>query len=205
MALKFQYNKTELLRLQKDLKVRVNALPTLKNKESALRAIIKKYKKNLKEMEENCSQRDQQYNKQKSLFCEYKDLLTIKNVNIAMKKIAGVKTPVYEGIDFEILPFSIFNEPSWFYDGIEIIKEIATLQIKIKIQKASVEILEWARRKTTQKVNLYEKVQIPSFQDAIVKIKRFIEDQENLDRASQKIVKKKKVQKASKNENEVAA
>ena len=53
MALKFQYNKTELLRLQKDLKVRINALPTLKNKESALRAIIKKYKKSLSDMEKS--------------------------------------------------------------------------------------------------------------------------------------------------------
>jgi len=51
------------------------------------------------------------------------------------------------------------------------------------------EILEYARRKTTQKVNLYEKVQIPGFEAAILKIKRYLEDEENLSKASQKIVK----------------
>ncbi|GAB1474912.1 hypothetical protein MASR2M69_23530 [Bacteroidota bacterium] len=52
-------------------------------------------------------------------------------------------------------------------------------------------MLDHARKKTTQKVNLYEKVQIPGYQEAILKIKRFMEDEENLSKASQKIVKKR--------------
>ncbi len=55
-----------------------------------------------------------------------------------------------------------------------------------------VELLEYARKKTTQKVNLFEKVQIPGYQDAIRKIKRFMEDEENLSKSSQKIVKSKR-------------
>ena len=35
MSIKFQYNKTSLNDMGKQLKVRQNALPTLKNKESA--------------------------------------------------------------------------------------------------------------------------------------------------------------------------
>ena len=53
------------------------------------------------------------------------------------------------------------------------------------------ELLDFARRKTTQKVNLYEKVQIPGYEDAIRKIKRFMEDEENLSKSAQKIVKTK--------------
>ena len=52
-------------------------------------------------------------------------------------------------------------------------------------------LLDYARRKTTQKVNLYEKVQIPAYLDAIRKIKRFLEDEENLSKSAQKIVKKR--------------
>jgi V/A-type H+-transporting ATPase subunit D len=51
--------------------------------------------------------------------------------------------------------------------------------------------LEFARKKTTQKVNLYEKVQIPGYEDAIRKIERYLEDEENLAKAAQKIVKKR--------------
>jgi V/A-type H+-transporting ATPase subunit D len=56
------------------------------------------------------------------------------------------------------------------------------------------ELLEHARKKTTQKVNLYEKVQIPGFEDAMRKIKRFLEDEENLSKSAQKIVKTRQQQ-----------
>ena len=54
---------------------------------------------------------------------------------------------------------------------------------------AKLQLLEKARKKTTQKVNLFEKVQIPGYEDAIRKIKRFMEDEENLSKSSQKILK----------------
>ena len=44
MAIKFQYNKTSLNNLQKQLKMRLGALPTLQNKESALRLEVRKAK-----------------------------------------------------------------------------------------------------------------------------------------------------------------
>ena len=42
MAIKFQYNKTSLNNLGKQLKMRQKALPTLKNKESAVRLEVRK-------------------------------------------------------------------------------------------------------------------------------------------------------------------
>ena len=44
MAIKFQYNKTSLQQLEKQLKVRVRTLPIIKNKESALRMEVKRCK-----------------------------------------------------------------------------------------------------------------------------------------------------------------
>ena len=41
MISKFQYNKISQLHLEEQLKVRLRALPTLKNKESALRLEVK--------------------------------------------------------------------------------------------------------------------------------------------------------------------
>ena len=47
MAIKFQYNKTSLQQLEKQLKVRVRTLPIIKNKESALRMEVKRCKRKL--------------------------------------------------------------------------------------------------------------------------------------------------------------
>ena len=126
------------------------------------------------------------------LFTEYKDLVSVKGLKVHGQKIAGVTIPTLDDVEFEIKDFSVFNNPSWFLDGTELIKHIAKLKIILKIEQKKIEILEYARKKTTQKVNLYEKVQIPAFEEAIIKIKRFLADEENLDRASQKIVKKRK-------------
>ena len=63
---------------------------------------------------------------------------------------------------------------------------------------AKLSLLEHARKKTTQKVNLFEKVQIPGFQEAIRKIKRFMEDEENLSKSSQKILKSLQESRAAK-------
>ena len=62
---------------------------------------------------------------------------------------------------------------------------------RMDVLTKDIEILDRARRKTTQKVNLYEKVQIPEFSDAILKIKRYLEDVENLEKAAQKITKQR--------------
>ena len=61
MAIKFQYNKTSLTLLGKQLKVRKNALPTLKNKESALRVSVDNAKSEAERLEREVTQALQSY------------------------------------------------------------------------------------------------------------------------------------------------
>jgi len=74
------------------------------------------------------------------------------------------------------------------------LKYLSETAIKSEVYLIKMKALDYARKKTTQKVNLYEKVQIPGFQDAMRKIKRFLEDEENLSKSAQKIVKTKHLQ-----------
>jgi V/A-type H+/Na+-transporting ATPase subunit D len=190
MAIKFHYNKTSLQQLNKQLKVRQNALPTLKNKESALRVEVKKARDEAQKLNRQLEQKIQENEGTLRLWNEFDPtLLGIKDVNLMVKKIAGVKTPVLQNVEFIIREFSIFNNPSWFMDGMKIVEELARIAIEREVYERKTELLEHARKKTTQKVNLYEKVQIPGYEEAILKIKRFMEDEENLSKASQKIVK----------------
>lgn len=190
MAIKFQYNKTALQGLDKQLKVRERALPTLKNKESALRMEVKKAKDKAALLEVEYNDQITSYDKMSRLWGEFdQNLVRISDVNLSKKKLAGVFTPVLESIDFEIKADNLFNQPVWFADGIAIIKKIAEIAIEREVFLRKMVLLDFARKKTTQKVNLYEKVQIPGFQDAIRKIKRFLEDEDNLSKSAQKIVK----------------
>ena len=190
MNLKFQYNKISQLQLIKQLAVSQRALQTLKNKESALRLEVKKARDNALALDQKVKERTAELDAFMKLFVEFDpDIVKIKNVEIKTRKIAGVKTPLLENIEFEIADYNLFKAPSWFPEGISLLKEICQLQIERDFFIRKMHILEQVRKKTTQKVNLYEKVQIPAFEDAILKIKRYLEDEENLSKASQKILK----------------
>ncbi|MEG1615366.1 MAG: V-type ATP synthase subunit D [Bacteroidales bacterium] len=190
MAIKFQYNKTSLQSMEKQLKMRVRTLPTIKNKESALRMEVKKSKDEAKELEAKLEQEIAQYENMMALWSEFdSSLIQVKDVELSVKKIAGVRVPVLANIEFDIPPFSLFSAPKWYVDGISMLMKMARTGIEKDFTDMKLGLLEVARKKTTQKVNLFEKVQIPGYQDAIRKIKRFMEDEENLSKSSQKIMR----------------
>ena len=190
MAIKFQYNKTSLQQLEKQLKIRVRTLPIIKNKESALRMEVKRSKTEAAELEDKLEEKIQAYEVMFALWNEFDaSLIKVNDVHLNVRKIAGVRVPVLENVDFEIRPFSLFNAPKWYSDGIALLKELAHTAVEREFIVAKLNLLEHARKKTTQKVNLFEKVQIPGYQDALRKIKRFMEDEENLSKSSQKIMK----------------
>ncbi|MBQ7222419.1 MAG: V-type ATP synthase subunit D [Bacteroidales bacterium] len=190
MAIKFQYNKTSLTNLGKQLKVRQKALPTLKSKESALRASVQTAKMEAARLLDELEKAIKEYDYLSRLWNEFEPgLISVKDVHLRTVKVAGVRTPELVNVDYEVKPFNSFQKPFWYTDGVAILQKLAQLGIESEVYAEKSRILEFQRKKTTQKVNLYEKVQIPGYQEAIRKIKRFMEDEENLSKASSKIVK----------------
>ena len=190
MAIQFQYNKTSLQHIEKQLKTRQRTLPIIKNKETALRLEVNKCKAEAVELERKLEQQIQGYESMYALWGEFDaSLVSLKDVEIDVKKVAGVRVPVLTNIQFDVKPFGLFSAPKWYFDGINILQGLATTAVEHEFVEAKLGLLDHARRKTTQKVNLFEKVQIPGFQEAIRKIKRFMEDEENLSKSSQKILK----------------
>ena len=190
MSIKFQYNKTSLNDMGKQLKVRQNALPTLKNKESALRFEVRKAKAKSEQLINDLEAALKRYDYLAALWNEFEpDLISITDVDLKTVKVAGVKTPELGDIRYAIRDFNAFAKPAWYADGVSILKELSRLGIESEVYGEKSRILDFQRKKTTQKVNLYEKVQIPGYQEAIRKIKRYMEDEETLTKASSKIVK----------------
>lgn len=195
MAIKFQYNKTSLGEMRKKLQMRQRALPTIKSKESALRLEVKKARDAAAGAQERMEALLGRYEYMSALWGEFDPgLLTVKGVDLRMSKIAGVNVPVLGAVDFEEKDYDLFSSPVWYADGIALLKEVAQAGIESEVYMRRMEVLDHARKKTTQKVNLYEKVQIPGYEAAILKIRRFLEDEENLSKSAQKIVKSKNEQ-----------
>lgn len=157
-----------------------------------MRVEVKKAKDKSISLEKILNKKLQSYAVSAGLWNEFiPELISVGEVKLDTKKIAGVKIPVLDEVVFIEEAFSLFETPKWFPEGISIVKELAQTLIEKKFFTRKMQLLDFARRKTTQKVNLYEKVQIPGYEDAIRKIKRFLEDEENLSKSAQKIVKKR--------------
>ena len=190
MAIKYQFNKTSLQQIEKQLKMRQRTLPIIKSKETALRLEVKKCKEEAAKLEKELEQQIQGYESMYALWGEFDaSLVSLKDVEMDVKKIAGVRVPVLTNIQLDVKPFGLFSAPKWYFDGINLLQGLAKTAVEHEFVVAKLGLLDRARRKTTQKVNLFEKVQIPGFQEAIRKIKRFMEDEENLSKSSQKILK----------------
>lgn len=190
MAIKFQYSKTSQQLMEKQLKIRERALPTLQSKETALRMEVKRAKDEINILEKELETKVQSYEKMMGMWVEFDPaLVSVKDVHLSRRKIAGVKIPILESVDFDVRQFSLFNQPKWYLDGIKTVEELAELGLRREFHVIRLNNLEHARRKTTQKVNLFEKVQIPGYKEAVLKIKRYLEDEENLSKSSQKIMR----------------
>ncbi|MDZ4181308.1 MAG: V-type ATP synthase subunit D, partial [Candidatus Cloacimonadaceae bacterium] len=152
MNLKFQYNKISQLQLIKQLNIRVKALPTLKNKESALRLEVKRARDKAHELDILIRERSNELDQFMKLWVEFDpSLVSIRNVEIKSRKIAGVLTPTLGEIDFEIKDYNLFKAPTWYLEGITMLKEVSELQIEREFFLRKMHILEQVRKKTTQR------------------------------------------------------
>lgn len=188
--IKFQYNKTSLQQIEKDLKMRKRTLPIIKSKETALRLEVKRCKEEADVLERKLEEQIAGYERMYALWGEFDvSLVSLHDVELGVKKIAGVRVPVLQNIELSVKPFGLFSAPKWYFDGISLLQGLAKTAVEREFVFAKLNLLEHARKKTTQKVNLFEKVQIPGYEEAVRKIKRFMEDEENLSKSSQKILK----------------
>ena len=99
MAIKFQYNKTSLQQLEKQLKMRVRTLPIIKNKESALRMEVKKCKTEVAALERSLESQIQAYEGMFALWSEFDPTIVgIKDVHLGVVQSGfTMASPCYKG------------------------------------------------------------------------------------------------------------
>jgi V/A-type H+/Na+-transporting ATPase subunit D len=188
-----QYNKVALQQYQKDLQIRLAALPVIRSKESALRNEVKLQQQALRGLENLLREKTAEAAALGALWQHWQlEFLQLQHIQIKSHNFAGVKFQRYVGLELANCALQQGVHPAWLFDAWQLLKELLVVQVQTRLKTSELELLEAERKRTTQKLNLFEKVQIPHYEEAIRKIKRFLEDEETLIKATQKIVKKKK-------------
>jgi len=107
------------------------------------------------------------------------------------KNIAGVDVPVFEQAYFDPAEYDLFLIPLWVDTGLELLRDMISLQEEIRVTEKGISVLQHELRITTQRVNLFEKIKIPGAKEAIRVIKIYIGDQMTNAVGRSKIVKNK--------------
>lgn len=156
---------------------RLEAKHALEDTESRIKTIMKYVKSNLPMLG------DERVN--------LSSLAYISNVETSTENVVGIWLPMLITVDVGVKKYSFLAKPAWVDEVVNRLGEILELKIKYKIQKERLDLLDDALKKTTQRLNLFDKVLIPRTKENIRKIKIFLSDAEKASVVCAKITKKK--------------
>jgi V/A-type H+-transporting ATPase subunit D len=178
--MKIKLTQGELKRQRDALRQYERYLPTLQLKKQQLQLEILHQQGALRERKDSVSEKQESAKNWVGLLVEAHEIrhwLLPEKIITAKKNIAGVDIPVFERVDFEPAEYDLFLTPLWVDTGLEILREMVSLQEEIRVIEKGISILRHELRITTQRVNLFEKIKIPEAKEAIRRIKIYIGDQ----------------------------
>lgn len=125
--------------------------------------------------------------------CEFKldEYIEISDVKFEEENLVGVYLPKLSDYSVHMKSFGTLAAPIWLKSLFKELEKLAFLSIGLIVNKKRLEILEKALQKTTQRVNLFDKVLIPETLDNIRKIKIYMSDFERAAVVQAKIAKGK--------------
>jgi V/A-type H+-transporting ATPase subunit D len=105
-------------------------------------------------------------------------LLKIHSIVQEEQNIVGVRIPHLKEIVFTVPPYCLLATPHWVDAVLKYLKEGIEGKIKLDIMERRIKILGRAVRRMTQRVNLFEKILIPTCKKNIQKIQIALGDSE---------------------------
>jgi V/A-type H+-transporting ATPase subunit D len=118
-------------------------------------------------------------------------LVQMKSFKVIEQNIVGVKLPFLDSIDCVVTDYSRLATPPWVDTLVQRLKDAAEQRMRAEISGQRLAILQLAVRRITQRVNLFEKILIPTAKQTIQKIRIFLGDADRASVITSKLAKKK--------------
>jgi V/A-type H+-transporting ATPase subunit D len=194
---KVRLTKNELKKQKDSLKRFQQFLPTLQLKKQQLQAEILKLHHRMEELKQKKAYMKAEIYKWVDVFSEnagIEELISLKEVKTSTGNIAGVDIPVFEKAEFEEKDYDLYSTPLWVDYGVEAVKDVISLNAETGILKKQESLVREELRRTTQRVNLFEKIMIPEAKENIRKIQIYLGDLQTAAVVTGKIAKEKILQ-----------
>jgi len=105
-------------------------------------------------------------------------LVKVKEVRTGTANVAGVTIPTFESIETDVKPIDTWATPAWIDAAVETTTQVLTLQCERAVYEEQRRRIAEELQKTSQRVNLFEKVKIPECREAIRVIKIALGDEQ---------------------------
>jgi V/A-type H+-transporting ATPase subunit D len=116
-------------------------------------------------------------------------LVQIDAVQTVEENLVGVKLPALQEVKCNVVDYSMLAKPHWVDTMVEQLKEMVEQRIRVRVATDRVRLIELAVRKVTQRLNLFDKILIPTAKANIKKIQIYLADAERAIVVNSKITK----------------
>jgi len=125
------------------------------------------------------------------------DLVVVKGYKLGEQNIVGVRLPMLESLDCQVAEYSPLATPAWLDILVQRLKDAKTCRLRAEIAAQRLDILRLQLRRITQRVNLFEKILIPTAHQNIQRIRIYLGETERAAVVTSKLAKSKQLQERS--------
>ncbi|MBW1683943.1 MAG: V-type ATP synthase subunit D [Deltaproteobacteria bacterium] len=122
---------------------------------------------------------------------EVRGLVKMTAFELDEENVVGVRLPRLARVECEVADYSLLARPAWVDLVVDRLKEVAEERTRLLVLAERERILEFHERRTTQRVNLFEQILIPTAKRNIQRIRIFLGDAERAAVVRSKLAKAK--------------
>ncbi|QEG43142.1 V-type ATP synthase subunit D [Roseimaritima ulvae] len=198
---KLRLSKNSLQQQQQQLKLYQKLLPSLDLKRRQLTVEAQKAKAEHRAAIEAAEALEAQIGQELPMLADqetnFSGLVEMTNYRVGQQNVVGTRLPILEAVEFSVADYSRLATPPWIDILVQRLKDAAEARVRARIAGQRVAVLEHAVRRITQRVNLFDKVLIPTAKKNIQRIRIYLGDAERAAVITSKLAKAKQQQAGS--------
>ena len=191
---KFDLSKSGLQKQREDMRLFQRVLPSLELKRMQLSAELKRARQQLAEAAAEVKRLHKRVAEQLPMLAnreiDVSGLVQVESFQIEEENLVGVKLPALVAVKCSVRPYSMLAKPHWVDILVEQLKQMVEQKTRVQVATERVRLLAQAERRITQRVNLFDKILIPTAKKNIQKIQIYLADAERAAVVRSKITKK---------------
>jgi V/A-type H+-transporting ATPase subunit D len=197
---KLALNKSTLNHENQRLKSFRQFVPALDLKRKQILAARMKSRRELQQLQQDEREISAQVAEQLPMLAKTRldlnSLIRIERVEQRVDNLVGIELPRVEAVQLDRAQYSRLAMPQWVDRAVELLGQMLDLKVRQQVEQVRLERLEAALQKTTQRLNLFDKVLIPRAESNIRRIRIALSDAERAGVVRAKIAKGKRARMA---------